>query len=120
ELEYTAAAFDHARGIGVHHHILRHRCIAANFEFRAPLQLNEAHPTITVDAQLGVIAVVWNGNTSLVRRLDNTLVVAAGNFLAVNSQVFCHCLVLSSGPSMRRCSIWAPHSATSTDRLRPG
>ena len=96
EFKDPTAALDHPGGIRVHHHIIRHRRVAANFQFRAPLQLDEAHTAIAGDAQFGVIAIVRNDNAGLMRRLDNRGVIAGCNVLTVNGQLFCHCIVLRS------------------------
>src|SRR5712691_11716928 len=96
EFKDPTAALDHPGGIRVHHHIIRHRRVAANFQFRAPLQLDEAHTAIAGDAQFGVIAIVRNDNAGLVRRLDNRGIIAGRNVLAVNGQLFCHDVCLSA------------------------
>ena len=106
EFEHPAAAFHHMGRIGEHHHVIRHRCIAANFQLRAPLQLDETHAAIASDAQFGMIAIVRDGNAGFMRRLDNRGIVACRNFLAVNRQLFCHGNVLSPvhAPLFGRCT----------------
>ena len=95
EFQHPAAAFNHPRGVSKHHHIIYHWRITANFQLRAPLQLNETHAAIARNTEFGVVTVVRDGHASLMRRLDNRGVVSCRNFLAVNGQLFCHEVVLS-------------------------
>ena len=99
----TAAAFDHLGRIGEHHHVIRHRRIAGNFQLGAPLQLDETHTAIASNAEFGVIAIVRDGNTGLMRRLDNRGVVMCRNVLAVNRQLFCHGSMVHA-PLFGRCT----------------
>src|SRR5262249_35823797 len=102
--------------------------IAANFQFRAPLQFDEAHAAIASNAQLGMIAIMRDDNTGLVRCLDDRSVIACRNLFAVNGQLFCHGIVLRSPPLVGGRSpqgsaaapISAPHSVTSTGQSPPG